>query len=162
MPPFNDSMPGFNFALNCPELMVEKSHTGKRHCNAVSVADTDNIVVAYRAAGFGNVRNAASAGTLNVVAEREKCVAAETYAGDGVKIRALFGFGEFVRAVLKIILPEPVVKNVLGKVRNVNVYRVVSVGTSESVQKGKFENLRVLAQMPVVGFVSGKARAVYS
>ena len=112
MPPFKDSMPGYIFVFDYQKLMVEKSHAGKRHCNAVLVADAYNVVVAYRASGFGNVRNAASACAFNVVAEREKCVAAETYAGDGVKIRALFGFGKFFGTVLEIVLPESVVKHV--------------------------------------------------
>lgn len=42
------------FAANF-KLMVEKSHAGERHCNAEFVADFYNVVVAYGAAGFGNV-----------------------------------------------------------------------------------------------------------
>ena len=58
--------------------MVEKSHACERHCDAVFVAGLYYIVVSYRAARLCDVANTGFMGSFNIVAEREKCVRAES------------------------------------------------------------------------------------
>ena len=55
--------------------MVKKAHAGKGHNHTVCVAGTYDIVVAYRTAGFGYDGSSAFMRALDVVAEREKCIA---------------------------------------------------------------------------------------
>ena len=54
--------------------MMEQSHAGERHCDAILVASVDNIVVAYRATCLSDLFHATLVCTLDVVAEREECV----------------------------------------------------------------------------------------
>lgn len=54
--------------------MVEESHPGKRHGDAVLIAALDNRVVPDRTARLGDIRNAAAFGSFNVVAEGEESV----------------------------------------------------------------------------------------
>ena len=60
-------------------LMVEQSHVGEGHGNAIFVAGLDDIVVADGASCLRNVLHTALVGTLNVVAKGEEGVAAERH-----------------------------------------------------------------------------------
>ena len=66
--------------------MMEESHSCKRHYHAILIAGFDYDVVADRAAGLGDVGNAALLRALDAVGEGEECVGAEGYAGDRVEI----------------------------------------------------------------------------
>ncbi len=54
--------------------MMEKAHTRKRHCNFVFITAVNHYIVAYGTARLGNKADAAAAGALNIVVEREKRV----------------------------------------------------------------------------------------
>ena len=55
-----------------PPLMVEQTDTRKCHGDAVLVARLDDMVVAYRSTGLGNVFHAALVGPFDVVTEGEE------------------------------------------------------------------------------------------
>ena len=55
-------------------LVMEQAHARERHCDAILVGSFDNVVVANRSAGLGDVGNARFARAFNVVAEREEGV----------------------------------------------------------------------------------------
>ena len=53
---------------------MEQTHARERHGDAVLVGGFDDVVVANRSTGLGNVSNARLACELDVVAEREERV----------------------------------------------------------------------------------------
>ena len=55
-------------------LVVEQAHARECHGDAILVGSFDNVVVANRSAGLGDVGNARFARAFNVVAEREEGV----------------------------------------------------------------------------------------
>ena len=61
--------------------MMEKTHSGKAHCYIVLVAGVDHVLIAYRAAGFGYIRYAASSRAFNVVSEREERIRSKSDSG---------------------------------------------------------------------------------
>ena len=142
--------------------MVEKSHASKRHNHAVVVARLYNSVVAYRAAGFRNVRNAGFLCSVNVVAEREESVASYRNAGYGGEVCFLFFRCERFGTAGEDSLPSSVCENVVAVIGDVYVDSVVSVGATYAVKEWERENFRMLAEMPDVRFVSRKTCAVYS
>ena len=54
--------------------MMEKPDVRHGHCYPVFVAGLDHVVVADGAAGLGDIGDAASGGSLDIVAEREESV----------------------------------------------------------------------------------------
>ena len=60
--------------------MMEQAHASECHGDAILVAGVDNIVIAHRATGLSNKLYATLVGTLNVVAEGEERVRAESHA----------------------------------------------------------------------------------
>ena len=69
--------------------MVEQSHAGEGHSDAVLVAALDDQVVTDGAAGFGDVGNAGLLGALDVVAEGEECIRAKSHTRDSVQVCSL-------------------------------------------------------------------------
>ena len=61
-----------------PFLMVEQSQAAKGHGNAVFVAGVNHLLVADGTAGLDNGGHAAAVRALNVVAEGEERVAAQS------------------------------------------------------------------------------------
>ena len=74
-------------------LMVEQAQTAKGHGNAIFVAGVNDLLVADGTAGLDDGSHAAAAGALDVVAEREECVAAQTNAGHLAEPFLLLSFG---------------------------------------------------------------------
>lgn len=62
--------------LLCHNLMVEKTNTGKGHCNAVLIAGHDDMIITHGATGLSNELHATLVSTLNVVAKGEEGIAA--------------------------------------------------------------------------------------
>ncbi len=58
----------------CTILMVEQTHAGKGHRNAVFVAGLDDIVISHRAAGLGNELHATLMGAFDIVAKGEESI----------------------------------------------------------------------------------------
>lgn len=60
--------------------MMEEAQAGHGHSNPILIARFDDIVVADRTAGLGDVIDAAAMSSFDVVAKGEESVAAEGYA----------------------------------------------------------------------------------
>ena len=55
-----------------PKLVVEQTDSGEGHGDAILVAGSDNMVVAYAATGLGHIFHATLVSALNVVAKGEE------------------------------------------------------------------------------------------
>ena len=97
---------------------------------------------------------------LDVVAKREEGVGAK---GDIGLLRDplfLLGQGQRLRTLGEPLLPLAIGQNVLVLVRRVNIDSVVAVRTANVFNELQTQNLRMLAQIPVVSFIAGKTRAM--
>ena len=140
--------------------MMEQANARKSHGDVVLVAGGDDMVVAHGTASLSHVGHTAAVGTLDVVAEGEEGVRAQRDApveGDPFLFLSTsehFGFfGE-------VLLPLAVGQDVHVVVRDVQVDGVVAVGAADLLHPGEVHHLRVLAQPPDVGLVTGQAGAV--
>ena len=61
--------------------MMEQTHAGEGHDDAVLVALLDDQIIADGAAGLGDVLDTGSHTALNGVGEGEECVGAQSLAG---------------------------------------------------------------------------------
>ena len=125
--------------------MMEQTHAGKRHGNAVFVAGFDNVVVPDGAARLGNEFHAAAVRALDVIPKGEERIRAEGNAGHLVEPGALFLPGKRLRLHGEKLLPDTVSQHIHVIVGNINVNRVIAVRAADVFHKGKREHLRVLA-----------------
>ena len=54
--------------------MVEQTHAGESHSNAIFITSGNHMVVAHGTAGLGDILHAAFVGAFNVVAKGEESV----------------------------------------------------------------------------------------
>ena len=57
--------------------MMEQSDAGKRHHHIIFITGFDDLIVSNGAAGLCHIQNPALVRPLNVVPEREKCIASQ-------------------------------------------------------------------------------------
>lgn len=139
---------------------MEQTNACECHCNAVLVADFDNVIVADRAAGLRDVLHAALVRSLDVVAEREERVRAKGNALHSVKPCALLLAGENSGLYLEELLPLALSENVHVVVADVEIDGVVAVSAADTVNELKSHYLGGLSEIPVVSLGSCKTRAV--
>ncbi len=140
--------------------MVEQAHARKCHDNAVFVRGLDDVVVADRSAGLGDILHAGFPRALDVVPEGEERVRPDGDAGLGRDPSALFLRRQRFGLFRKDPLPLPFAQNVLVLIRGIDVDGVVAVRAADVGLEGQREHLRVLPQEPVVRLLPGQARAV--
>ena len=150
------SFPFSSFSL----LMVEQAYTSECHGNAVLVASVDNMVVANTATCLCHILNTALVSTLDVVAEGEEGIAAQTNIGVLCQPLLHLLLGERFGALGEELLPFAVAQNVLALGANVDVDGIVAVGTTDTGNEGKVHHLGVLAKPPDVGLVACQAGAM--
>ena len=141
--------------------MVEQPDASECHGDAVLVAGHDDVVVADAAAGLCDELDAALVGPLDVVAEGEEGVGAEADAAHLLFPQLLLLAAEGLGALGEEELPLSVAQHVVVLVvREEDVDGVVAVGAAYAGLEGQAEHAGVLTEPPLVGFLSGEARAV--
>ena len=120
------------------------------------------MIVTDGSAGFSDVLNAALVSTLDVIAEGEECIRAESYVIVLSKPSLLLFSCEYLRLNLEDVLPCTFSENVLVLVRNVYVDSVVSVGTADVVNELETKYLRALSEPPVISLVTCESCSVDS
>ena len=140
--------------------MMEEAQAGHRHGNSIFIARFDDIVVADRTAGLGNVVDAAAMSSFDVVAKGEESVAAEGYAVELSNPGFLFFPRKGLRFFRKEILPDTVSQDVFVIVGDVDVDGIVPVRTADVVAEGQVQDFRVLTEPPDIGLITGQTGAV--
>ena len=143
-------------------LMMEQAHARERHDHIVFIARLDHEIVADGTARLGYIGNAALFSALDIVGEREKCVAAQRHARDLGQIRFLLFFRKRFRTDGKILFPYAVAQNVFTLVGKINVDDIVFIGPTDPLCKLQIQYFIALAQMPKIRFVARKPCAVYA
>ena len=139
---------------------MEQADVRHGHRHVVLVGRLDDIVVADGAAGLGDVGHAALVGTLDVVAEREESIGAEGDACLLLEPGLFLLTREDGRLLGEDALPVIGLQEVFPLFADVDVDGVVAVRAADFRLERQVEDLRALAQEPVVGLRAGKARAV--
>ena len=117
-------------------------------------------LVADRAAGLGDIVDAAAMSPFDVVAKGEEGVAAKGYAVKLSNPGLLFFPRKGLRFFRKEILPDAVGQYVFIIIGNVDVDGVVPVRTTDVVAEGQAQDFRVLTEPPYIGLIASQARAV--
>ena len=141
---------------------MEQTDSRKCHRHVVLVAALDNSIVTNRSARLCDVLDAALVCALNVVAEREEGIGTYGYALHLIEPCTFFFSCEDFRFYFEDLLPCAVCEDIHVLVADVNVDRIVTVCAADAVYELQIQHLRALTQEPVVGFLSGKAGAVYT
>mgnify|MGYP001064455127 CR=1 FL=1 len=139
---------------------MEQAQAGECHCNTVLIAGLNNIIITDRAACLCNILNAAAMRTLNVIAEREECVTAESNVLQLCNPSLFLFASQRFRFFSEEVFPYAVSQYILIIIGDVNVDGVVAVGAAYSVNEREVHYFRVLAQPPYIGLVSCEACAV--
>jgi hypothetical protein len=140
--------------------VVEESDVCHGHRDVVFIAGLDDIVVADGAASLGDVFHATLVRALDVVAEGEEGVGAESHIGVLGNPLLLLRACERLGLLSEVLLPGTVAEHVVVFLREVDVDAVVAVGAADMVFEGEAENLRALAHPPFVGLAASQACAV--
>ena len=140
--------------------VVEQPHPRKSHDHAAFVAGLDHEVVAYRAAGLGDISDSAFVRSLDIVRKREESVGAQSNAVDSIEVRSLLFIGEGLGSLGEVLLPNAVGGNVLFVSVDVAVDDVIAVGTADIAPERQAEYLFRPAQEPCVGLRAREARTV--
>ena len=130
------------------------------HCDPITIADGDNVIVTDGAAGLRDIGNTALMGALDVVAEGEKGVGPKRDAGGGCQPVLFFFAGKNRRFFRKNALPGAVREDIVIFVAQVYVDRVVAVRASHGVLKRQAKRRGTLPQIPAISFISGEAGAM--
>ena len=139
---------------------MEQPQAAEGHCDAVLVAGVNDLLVADGAAGLHDGGHAGAAGTLDVVAEGEEGIRAKAHAGHFAQIFLLFLSGQRGGLLGKGLGPHIVANHILGRIADVNINGVVTVGLCHIVAEGQVEHLTHVAQLPVVGLLACQTGAV--
>ena len=117
--------------------MVEQTNAGECHRHSVFVAHIDHVVVTDRSARLGDILYAALVGTLDIVAEWEEGVRAESHILHLVEPCAFLLFCEYRRLLCEDLLPLTLSENIHVLISDINVDGVVAVRTFDFVDKRK-------------------------
>ena len=116
--------------------MMEKSYAGHGHGDAVFVACFNDVVVANGASGLGDVRYATLVCALNVVTKGEEGVAAQGHLLVLGYPCLFFISGERRRFGGEELLPNAVLQQIFVFVTDIQVNRVVAIGTANVFLEG--------------------------
>ena len=122
-------------------LVVEQSHSGKRHCHVVLIAAFDNNVVSYGAAWLCDVAYAGLLCAFNVVAEREECVGTQSDTGLGRQVLRSFFRCQRFRLFGEVILPDAFCTYVFFVLVDISVDDIVSGLTADVCSERQVQNL---------------------
>ena len=119
------------------ELVMEQTHTGEGHDDAVLVALLDDQIVPDGAAGLGNVLHTGGIGPLDVVREGEEGIGAQSHILTGGQPLTLVLLGQRFGLTGEVVLPDAVGADILFIAVDVAVNDVVPVGTAQILPEGQ-------------------------
>ena len=140
--------------------MMEQTHAREGHSDAILVARVDDMVVANATTSLSYILHATLMSTLDIVAEGEEGIAAEADACVLSHPSGLLLACERLGALGKELLPCAFGKHVIVIVGDIDIDGVVAVGTPNARHERQAHHLRMLAQPPDVGLLSGETRAM--
>ena len=127
------------------KLVVEETHMGECHGDAILVAGVDDMVVADATASLCDKLYTAAMGTLDVVAKGEERVRAQCHVGHLIQPCTFLFLGKYRRFNLNGFLPHTVCQHIHVLVTDVNVNGVIAVSTLDAVHKLQVQHLGSLA-----------------
>ena len=92
---------------------MEQAHAGEGHDHALLVTLFDDQIITYGTAGLGDVLHTGGKGPLDVVAEGEEGVAAQSNIAAGCQPGLLIAFRQPLRLLSEVILPDAVGADIL-------------------------------------------------
>ena len=139
---------------------MEQPQAAEGHGDAVLVAGVDDLLVADGAAGLHDGGHAGAAGALDVVTEGEESVRTKANTGHLAEVGLLFLGGQRLRLAGEGLCPYVITDDILRGIADVNINGVVAVGLCHIVAEGQIQHLVHVAQLPVVGLLTGQTGAV--
>ena len=113
--------------------MMKEADARHGHGDIIFITGCDNMIITDRAARLRNIGHAAAMSSFDIVAEREKRIAAESHAAQLFKPRLFLVPRERFGTVRKYGLPHAVGKNVLIIIGNIYINRIVALRAADIV-----------------------------
>ena len=126
--------------------MVEQTHAGEGHDDAVLVALLDDQIVTDGAAGLSDVLDTGSNTALNGVSEGEESVAAQCHSIPGIQPCPLFFCGQRLGTDGEVVLPDTLSADILFVAVDVAVDDLVTAGAAQIGAEGQVQRLGMSAQ----------------
>ena len=142
--------------------MVEQSHAGEGHDDAVLVALFDDQVVTDGAAGLSDVLDTGGHAALDGVGEGEEGVGAQGHSVTAVQPCPLFFLGQGFGTDGEVVLPNALGAHILFVAVDVAVDDIVTAGTAQVRTEGQGQGLGMLTQEPGVGLGACQTDAVHA
>ena len=139
---------------------MEQPQAAEGHGDAVLIAGVDDLLVADGAAGLHDGGHAGAAGALDVVTEGEEGVRAKANTGHLAEVSLLFLGGQRLGLAGEGLGPDVITNDILRGITDVNINGVVAVGLCHIIAEGQIQHLVHVAQLPVVGLLTGQTGAV--
>ena len=121
--------------------MVEQTHAGEGHDDAVLVALLDDQIVTDGAAGLGDVLDTGSHTALDGVGEGEECVGTQSNSVTGIQPCTLLFGSQRLGTDGEVVLPDTLSADIFLVAVDVAVDDIVTAGTARSSRKGRFSVL---------------------
>ena len=128
-----------------PLSMMEQTDTRERHGNAIFIASFNHMVIAYRTTRLGNVIYSTLMGTLNIVSKREECIRTQRNTFQCIQPSPFFFTGQHFRFLRKELLPNTVSQHIVMVFTDIDINRIITVGTADFLYPWQIQHLRMLA-----------------
>ena len=125
--------------------MMEQTDTRERHGNAIFIASFNHMVIAYRTTRLGNVIYSTLMGTLNIVSKREECIRTQRNTFQCIQPSPFFFTGQHFRFLRKELLPNTVSQHIVMVFTDIDINRIITVGTADFLYPWQIQHLRMLA-----------------
>ena len=148
--------------LGCPLgeiLVVEQTHAGEGHDDAVLIALFDDQVIPDGAAGFCDVLDTGSNAALDGVGEGEEGVGAQCNSVTGIQPCTLLLSGQRLGTDGEVVLPDALSADILFVAVDVAVDDVVTTGTTQILAERQVQSLGMLTQEPGIRLTTSQSDA---
>ena len=140
--------------------MVEQTHAGEGHGDAVLIALFDDQVITDGATGLCNVLNAGCSTALNGIREREERVRTQSNSIAGIQPCALLLSRQRLRTLGEVVLPNTISANIFFVAVNITVDHIVATGTAQVRTERQIQSLGVLTQEPGISLTASQSDTV--
>ena len=140
--------------------MVEQAHAGEGHDHIVLIALGNHQIVTDRAAGLCDVLYTGSEGTLNVIAEGEECIAAQSHIGLLCQKCLLILLGQRLGTAGEVVLPNTLGANIFLVAVDITVDHIVTVRATQILTERQVQGLGMLAQEPGISLSASQTGAM--
>ena len=140
--------------------MMEQADMGHGHSDAIFITGLNDIVITDGTAALSDKGYAAFMGSFDIITKGEEGIGTKRYIDGGAEPGLFFFAGEYGRFFCEYAFPVIRTQKIHALIGDIDINSVISIRAADICFEGQSQDLRALAQIPDIGFVTGKARAM--